>query len=310
MAVLETLVRQLAAGGVARQPVPPPARPVSPPVSAPVPPPAAASPAAPAAPAVASVSGDTAAGLGSPPPRHGPVPPPAVGPAPPRSTPASAARSTSKTTALDSERWVGQRVFLGIGVVALLLAAGYLLKLSFDRNWISPTLRCFGGVVAGVLVGGLGWRLEPRYRTYGAALIGAGAGIIYLSIWAASRLYGVLPSAPGIVGLALVSVALAMIAYAIDVEALGVTAALGAFFAPVLLGQNRNNADLLLLYLASMAAGLGPGVGPPALAACRLGDRRQLFRGRHARRRGSGESVGRAAVRPDRRNGGPVRGPA
>ena len=64
MAVLETLVRQLAAGGVARQPVPPPARPVSPPVSAPVPPPAAASPAAPAAPAVASVSGDTAAAAG------------------------------------------------------------------------------------------------------------------------------------------------------------------------------------------------------------------------------------------------------
>jgi uncharacterized membrane protein len=142
-------------------------------------------------------------------------------------------------------------------VVALLLAAGYLLKLSFDRNWISPVVRCLGGVVAGIAVGGLGWRLEPKYRTYGAALIGAGAGIIYLSIWAASRLYGVLPSATGIVGLAMVSVALAMIAYAIDVEALGVTAALGAFFAPVLLGQNRNNADLLLLYLASMAAGLG-----------------------------------------------------
>ena len=66
-----------------------------------------------------------------------------------------------------------------------------------------------------------------------------------------------LPPATGIVGLALVSVALAMIAYAIDVEALGVTAALGAFFAPVLLGRNQANADLLLLYLASMAAGLG-----------------------------------------------------
>jgi hypothetical protein len=148
-------------------------------------------------------------------------------------------------------------VFLGIGVVALLMAAGYLLKLSFERGWISPVMRCVGGVVAGLGVGALGWRLESRYRTYGAALVGAGAGIIYLSIWAASRLYGVLPSASGIVGLALVSVALAMIAYAIDVEALGITAALGAFLAPVLLGQNRTNADLLLLYLACMAAGLG-----------------------------------------------------
>ena len=148
-------------------------------------------------------------------------------------------------------------MFLGIGVVALLLAAGYLLKLSFDRGWISPVLRCVGGVVTGLAVGALGWRLEPRYRTYGAALIGTGAGIIYLSIWAASELYGVLPSTSGIVGLALVSAALAMIAYAINVEALGVTAALGAFFAPILLGRNQANADLLLLYLFCMAAGLG-----------------------------------------------------
>jgi len=161
------------------------------------------------------------------------------------------------TPALDSEQWIGQRVFLGIGVVALLMAAGYLLKLSFERGWISPVMRCAGGVLAGLGVGALGWRLESRYRTYGAALVGAGAGIIYLSIWAASRLYGVLPPASGIVGLALVSVGLAMIAYAINVEALGITAALGAFMAPVLLGQNQANADLLLLYLASMAAGLG-----------------------------------------------------
>jgi uncharacterized membrane protein len=218
MAVLETLVRQLAAGAAGAAGAAPSPSPLSPRAEPSVPPAAE-----------------------RPSPR--PVPPPR--------------RTTAGLSSLESERWVGQRVFLAIGVVALLLAAGYLLKLSFDRNWISPAMRCFSGVVAGVAVGALGWRLEARYRTYGAALVGAGAGIIYLSIWAASKLYGVLPSASGIVGLALVSVALAMIAYAIDVEALGVTAALGAFFAPVLLGQDRNNADLLLLYLASMAAGLG-----------------------------------------------------
>ena len=215
MAVLEALVRQLAAGGVPRMPPAPPA-----PAARPV----------------------------IPPPHREPTPAP-VRPV--------AGRRGIPFPSPGSERWIGQRVFLGIGVVALLAAAGYLLKLSFDRGWISPVMRCIGGVVAGLGVGALGWRLEPRYRTYGAALVGAGAGIIYLCIWAASRLYGVLPSAPGIVGLALVSVALAMIAAAIDVEALGIAAALGAFFAPVFLGSDRTNADLLLLYLASMAAGLG-----------------------------------------------------
>jgi uncharacterized membrane protein len=148
-------------------------------------------------------------------------------------------------------------VLLAVGVTALILAAGYLLRLSFDRGWISPIMRCLGGACAGGIVGAVGWRLQSRYRTYGAALIGCGAAIIYLSVWAAARLYGVLPPTTGIMGLALVSIALAMIAFAIDVEALGTTAALGAFFAPLLLGRNYSDANLLLLYLACMAAGLG-----------------------------------------------------
>lgn len=160
-------------------------------------------------------------------------------------------------SALSSEQWIGQRVLLAVGVVALILAAGYLLRLSFDRGWISPIMRCIGGALSGMAVGAVGWRLQSRYRTYGAALVGCGAAIIYLSVWAAARLYGVLPPTTGLVGLALVSVALAMIAYAIDVEALGTTAALGAFFAPILLGRDQANPELLLLYLASMAAGLG-----------------------------------------------------
>jgi uncharacterized membrane protein len=256
MAVLETLVRQLAAGGIARPaaqapPAPTPAAAASapaPPMAAPPPPSVAPSPSA--------VDPPDERGYRPAPAAARPTPGPVTSPAPPRPAPPRPSPSP-RSPDLDSERWIGQRVFLGIGVVALLMAAGYLLKLSFERGWISPVMRCVGGVVAGLGVGALGWRLESRYRTYGAALVGAGAGIIYLSIWAASRLYGVLPSASGIVGLAMVSVGLAMIAYAIDVEALGITAALGAFLAPVLLGQNRTNADLLLLYLACMAAGLG-----------------------------------------------------
>ncbi|HSJ76366.1 MAG TPA: DUF2339 domain-containing protein, partial [Gemmatimonadales bacterium] len=180
------------------------------------------------------------------PPRRPAAPPPASPPPPRPAVPL-----------LSSEQWIGQRVLLAVGVVALILAAGYLLRLSFDRGWISPVMRCIGGAGAGLIVGALGWRLHPRYRTYGAALIGCGAAIIYLSVWAAARLYGVVPPTTGVLSLALVSVSLAMIAYAIDVEALGATAAVGAFFAPLLLGRNNADADLLLLYLACMAAGLG-----------------------------------------------------
>src|SRR6185503_13105893 len=46
---------------------------------------------------------------------------------------------------VDSEQWFGQRGLLGVGVIFLILAVGYLLKLSFDRGWISPAARCAGG---------------------------------------------------------------------------------------------------------------------------------------------------------------------
>jgi uncharacterized membrane protein len=200
--------------------------------------------------------------LGTPAPTVVPPPPP-VPPAPSRSRPSPAvpdrARPAPSTSARSRpfEEWIGQRGLLAVGVFALILAAGYLLKLSFDRGWISPAMRCAGGVIAGLAVGALGWRLHPRYRTYGAALIGCGAAIIYLSVWAACRLYGFFPPTTGIAALALIALSLAAIAYAINVEALGLTAVLGAFIAPVLLGRSRANADLLLLYQGCMAAALG-----------------------------------------------------
>ena len=185
---------------------------------------------------------------------------PAAQPPPPlelaRPTPPPRRVVPASAVSID-ERWIGQRGLLAVGVVALLMATGYLLKLSFERGWIPPVMRCIGGALLGGIVGAIGWRLHQRYRIYGAALVGCGAGIIYLSVWAACRLYEVMPTTTGIVGLALVSVALAVIAYAVDVEVLGITAALGAFMAPVLLGRDEANANLLLLYLACMAAGLG-----------------------------------------------------
>ena len=78
-----------------------------------------------------------------------------------------AAPSSVSTLPDAAEKWIGQRVFLGIGVLALLVAAGYLLKLSFDRGWIPPIMRCVGGVTLGIAVGAIGWRLHQRYRTMG-----------------------------------------------------------------------------------------------------------------------------------------------
>ncbi len=246
--VLERLVRELVAG-----------RGTGAPDSAPsAPEPAMAPPASAPPRAWSGHVDDRGAPVHAPPepvpsPRPAP-PPPLPAPHPPQPAPPPAGRAPGVL----NEQWLGSRGLLAVGVVFLVLAAGYLLKLSFDRGWVSPLARCLGGAAAGMMVGLVGWRLHGRgLRIYGAALLGAGAAILYLAVWAAAQLYQFLPAAQALVGLALVSVGLAAVAWAIGVEALLATAALGAFFAPLLTVPEAGSANLLLGYLGSMGVGFG-----------------------------------------------------
>lgn len=175
---------------------------------------------------------------------------PAAGPVPPLAP-------EPRAPAIDSETWLGQRGLLGVGVLALVLAAGYFLQLAIERNWVTPVARCVGGVMLGGAVGALGWRLIPRSRGYGTSLVGAGAAVMYLAVWAACRLYGLLPPVTGIAALALVSVSLALVALALSAEPLAFIAGAGAYAAPLLLGSDRGNTDALLVYVLCMAVGLG-----------------------------------------------------
>ena len=167
------------------------------------------------------------------------------------------AKSAAATSVATAEEWIGQRGLLAAGVFLLILAAGYFLKLAFDRGWISPLVRCAGGALFGVGVVVTGWRLHQRgLRTYGAAVMGAGAAIVYLAAWAAARLYQLVPVTVGLGSLALVSVGVFALATWIAVEELALVATLGAFMAPLLLGW-EGNPDALLVYSAFLAAGLG-----------------------------------------------------
>ena len=193
-------------------------------------------------------------------PRVVPSPPASLGE--PISTPSPAATPVARPSdrgglAVGTEQWFGQRGLLAAGVFLLILAAGYFLKLAFDRGWISPLLRCAGGGVFGLTVAVTGWRVHERgLRTYGAALIGCGAAIAYLAVWAAVRLYDLLPVTVGLSTMALLSVATFGLARVVNVEALAAAAALGAFLAPLVIGQS-GNPNVLLLYSFVLAAGLG-----------------------------------------------------
>lgn len=202
---------------------PPPTPPVRPPASAPVTPsvppmPASSRPAPPAA----------SAPVTSPVP---PAPAPGVG------------------TALAS--WIfGGNTVVRVGVVVLLFGVGFFLNFAIDQGWLPVEVRLTLAAIGGLALTGVGWRLRTGRRDYALVLQGGGIGIVYLTVFAAVNLYGLIGAVPGLVlmvALVTLSSALAVLQ---DARSLAVLSTLAGFLAPLLVGSEGSHVGLFAYYAA------------------------------------------------------------
>jgi uncharacterized membrane protein len=176
----------------------------------------------------------------------------------PRVPPAPVPKRAPAATAFDLEQWVGGRGLLVVGVVALLASGGFFLKLAFDRGWIAPWLRVAGAVAAGMAVAVFGERQALRgLRRYGLALVGAGAGLAYLGIWAAAGPYALASRQAGVVLIMVLTAVVAWRAVVHHAEPLALWALLGAFMAPLFLPTPDAQAAVFLGYLAVLGFAAG-----------------------------------------------------
>ena len=142
---------------------------------------------------------------------------------------------------VDWEQWFGQRGLLAVGVAALLIAAAFFLKYAFDRGWIPPLVRSVAAVIAGIGVAAWGHgRIGRGMRTYGAAMIGAGGGLMYLGLWAAAGPYALMERRLGILLLAATTVGVTLLALHHEIEGLAIWALAGAYLAPIILATTPN----------------------------------------------------------------------
>jgi uncharacterized membrane protein len=146
---------------------------------------------------------------------------------------------------------VGQKWFLGIGVFVLLLAAGFFLKYAFDENWIGPAAQVTLGFLAGAscFVAGEVCR-RRKLRGLDIALAAVGLGVLYLSIYAANQIYGLIPDLLTILLVLLVSAVGLAIASVWDSRLVAILAFLGGYLAPVLDTSDRSDHRLFFGCLA------------------------------------------------------------
>ena len=144
-----------------------------------------------------------------------------------------------KRTAVKEREWeqiLGGNWLARIGVLALVIGIGFFLKYAFDNNWLGPTARVILGVVAGLVMLGLGYYWRKRYPIMTQVLSGGGIAVLYLAIFASFATYNLLNIYVAIVLLLIISGISTALALRYNSMALAILGILGAFFAPFISG--------------------------------------------------------------------------
>jgi uncharacterized membrane protein len=199
----------------------------------------------------------TTAGAPAQPPTPATEPTPAAEPSAPL-VPAAAAGAAGPLRAArhaSVEELVGARLLLWVGATALALAGAFLVKISFERGWISPPVRVAMGVAFGVALLALAEALRRSSGRISEALAAAGIADLFACFLAAVHLYRLVPPGVGFALMALttaVAVALAL-RQGIMVALIGLV---GGFLTPALIQTEHPSARNLFGYLLLLTAGL------------------------------------------------------
>ena len=186
------------------------------------------------------------------------LPPPVSTPVPPTPSRASLTPQVParpKTTASLESR-IGGQLLNRVGIIAVLVGLSYFLKLAFENNWIGPATQVLIGIVVGIAL--LVWSEQFRRKGYSGfaySLKAVSVGALYLSLWAASQYYHLVPPTVSFFGMVLVTLTSAALSLRQNAELLAAFALVGGFLTPVLVSTGQNHEIALFCYVGLLDLG-------------------------------------------------------
>ncbi|EPU3839319.1 DUF2339 domain-containing protein [Providencia stuartii] len=135
-----------------------------------------------------------------------------------------------------------------IGILLLFFGIAYLLKFSIQNNMLSPQVRLIASAVACLALLGVGWYLRHKKSLFALILQGGSIGCFYITVFAAFKLYTMLPYSMAFVAMILICAASILLALLQRAISLAVLASLGGYLAPILLSTGGGNHILLFSY--------------------------------------------------------------
>jgi uncharacterized membrane protein len=148
------------------------------------------------------------------------------------------------------ESRLGSRIFNRIGIVAVLIGVAWFLKIAFDSRWLGSAGKVTAGGAAGLAL----YIWSERFRRHGYvafsySLKAVGAGLLYLSLWAAWSLFQLLTLPEAGAAMTLVAAANGLLAWQRNSEVMAFYAAIGGYLTPLLLSNGQNHEVALFSYL-------------------------------------------------------------
>ncbi|MGO2305298.1 MAG: DUF2339 domain-containing protein [Providencia sp.] len=143
-----------------------------------------------------------------------------------------------------------------VGILLLFLGVAYLLNYTVQNDIISPQIRLLLSTVGCLALLGTGWWLRNKKELFGLILQGGAIGCLYITVFAAFKLYTMLPYAMTFVFMLLICAASIMLALLQRTISLAILASIGGYLAPILLSTGGGNHIILFSYYLMLSGAI------------------------------------------------------
>ena len=143
---------------------------------------------------------------------------------------------------------IGGNTLTRVGVILLFFGFAFFLSYAAEQGWFSIKLRLTVAAAAGSALLTVGWRLRDLRREYALALQGGGAGIAYLTAFAAVNFYAVIGPGVGLGAMLVLVAVTGALALKQAAPSLALLSSLGGFLGPVLITRDASHVALFSYY--------------------------------------------------------------
>lgn len=137
-----------------------------------------------------------------------------------------------------------------IGMLVLFFGLSFLVKYAAAQGYFPIELRLICVVAIAIALIVIGWRTRERAGGYGLVLQGGGLAALYLTCFAAAKMYDLIPSSVALFFLLVFVIFGVILAVLQNAQVLAIMAIAGGFIAPILTSDGSNNyVGLFSIYL-------------------------------------------------------------